>query len=992
MLCQATSRLSLGPEHSRGMQQQFPIVQSQSPTKAPADLRTNSSKAVAQTPSPEPQYSSQSPQHKSSQDTPSDTPSVESFTQSQLGDDERSEESEPIDREHFPRTSSLYPKYGLADLESSPSVQNPVTIGDSAPVFLQETPSADSYVGSPKEIHSPISTTSSNNRTPTQASFADGSPSATLRSNWQDGREKTLPWQDTRKEPGAHDGEDAQSAQFSQPDLRFSSQAPYSPYNRATTPTNRDTIESDKPQKQSLGDAKSTIRNVRDERGFGEPLVMPSKPTSLPRAEFDLISRAPARMSALAASEISPTATDAQKKSAKASRSRPVPSSRDSLGVPGVSQDNLMRGSSIDGMPVRVGPDRPPSPTSPYRPNPRDALEQRGRTGPIHYGLDHDFVPNSDHERARSRSRSYSKTSIFRSPSQDSRLSRQPSTDHQPAFRASSDIPPQSYSGEISRERSPTLGQQAPEYRVQGVSPPIEWPSESSPQSRRGSRSSAFFRSLTLSSPSRLDEPPLPNAPNAQSTSSPVVLPGTGERKGKRASILRSLTGNSGSGSASGQSKVNVTPAPSVPQHDTPTQATHASVPQLEDDEFPARANSRSAASKLGKRLQRSSTSGNTGSGTGKKKRFSGLGVSMSLDLTRPFINSYQSLFGRANPKRQSSSASPRTPSQQAPPGQSQQADRYARDPPPSPTPQQSGHGGLEKDYPSPPPGGYYAPKSAQAHKSLRSPNRRLQNGQSPSWIQDAPAYVQDVTLRQRVDQRMSPPLHNPAPPRSSATFPQTAPQRSSANLPRASTTRIKGREPFSERQAHESKPSGSSWARFSQHGRSKSRHEQQKPDSNTSQQAIPYSSPPPLPSFQMAQHPYQSSRSDSPPPPPPPPKDEWHHSRPQASTSNDPVSRSSQHGPSLSRSSSRPMSTQNRESLPPLQTNVPNKKRQSAIASGKTLTPEEKRKSRQLEIEQSTISPHYREEREKEPPVVMSATSFPGQMWQPEYAHWDGD
>jgi len=67
----------------------------------------------------------------------------------------------------------------------------------------------------------------------------------------------------------------------------------------------------------------------------------------------------------------------------------------------------------------------------------------------------------------------------------------------------------------------------------------------------------------------------------------------------------------------------------------------------------------------------------------------------------------------------------------------------------------------------------------------------------------------------------------------------------------------------------------------------------------------------------------------------------------------------------------------------------VPKKKRQSAIASGKNLTPEEKRKSRQLEIERSTIDPYYREE---EPPVVMSATSFPGQMWQPEYAHWDGD
>jgi len=119
VLCQATSRLFPGPKHSQGMQKQFPIVQSQNPIETPADP----SKAVPQAPSPGPQYSSQSPQHKPSRDTPSDTPSVESFTQSQLGDDERSEESEPTDQNHPPRTTSLYLKHSLADPESSRSVQ-----------------------------------------------------------------------------------------------------------------------------------------------------------------------------------------------------------------------------------------------------------------------------------------------------------------------------------------------------------------------------------------------------------------------------------------------------------------------------------------------------------------------------------------------------------------------------------------------------------------------------------------------------------------------------------------------------------------------------------------------------------------------------------------------------------------------------------------------------------------------------------------------------
>ena len=62
-------------------------------------------------------------------------------------------------------------------------------------------------------------------------------------------------------------------------------------------------------------------------------------------------------------------------------------------------------------------------------------------------------------------------------------------------------------------------------------------------------------------------------------------------------------------------------------------------------------------------------------------------------------------------------------------------------------------------------------------------------------------------------------------------------------------------------------------------------------------------------------------------------------------------------------------------------------------------LTPEEKRKSRQLEIERSSIPPqspartvpsHVQEAEGEDEEPVMSATSFPGQMWQPSYAHWD--
>lgn len=992
MLCQAISRLSPGLGHpSRGMQPEPPNVQSQVPAQAFADLRPSLTSSSPPAPSPKPHHSTQNIQDQSSPSTPSETPSVESFTQSQLGDDERSEESEPTHQDHPPRTTSLYLKYGLADLKSSQKVHHPVTIQNSTPPFLQETPPASSYAGSPKEINSPRSATSSSNRTPTQANFPNGSPSATLRLNWQDGVGKPSPWQEIREE-AVNEAVVAHSDRTSQPNPRLSTQQPYSPENGAAIPTDRDTTGSNTPQKQSSGDSKSTIRNVRDGRELSEPSTTPSKPPGLSKGEQDLMSRAPARMSALAASEVSPSAADVQRGAAKPSRSRPVSSSRDSLGVPGASQDNQMRGSSFDGLPGGINHGISPSPVSLYRPTDREPFEQLGRTGPIHYGVEHDFVPDSDHERARSRSRSYSRTSTVTRSSQDSRRSREPSTDHTPPVQPSGEVPSQLYSGHISREKSPTPHVQAPEYQVEGVSSPIEWPSASSPRSRRGSRSSAFFKSLTLGSPSKGDEPPLPNAFDGHSGSSPVVSPGTGEKKGKRASILRSLTGNSGSGSASGRSKVNVTPTPMVPQHVQPTQAAPAIPPQVEDDEFPSRGNSRSAASKFGKRLQRSSTSGNKEQDTGKKKRFSGIGVGINSDFKRSITDDYQSLFGRNNPKRQSSSANTQTRPQQPLAAQSQQDDRYARHPPPSS--QQMGSQLPNVDYHPPPPGGYYAPSPPRAHDTPSPTGRRLQrNGRSSSWIPDEPAYVQDASLRQRIDQRMSSPPQNPPQPRTSATFPRMTPQHSSTSVPRAATTRSKSREPLPERPVHESKSSGGSWTRFSQHGRSKSRQQQHRPSSETPQQATTYSSPPSSRNFQMSQQPYHDPmRSESPPPPPPPPKDDWHRARPRETTPSSSNARASQHSPLPSQPSSHPMSTQNRQSLPQLQTNVPNNKRQSTVASGKTMTPEEKRKSRQLEIERSTISPDWREESEEEPPVVMSATSFPGQLWQPEYAHWDGD
>lgn len=339
---------------------------------------------------------------------------------------------------------------------------------------------------------------------------------------------------------------------------------------------------------------------------------------------------------------------------------------------------------------------------------------------------------------------------------------------------------------------------------------------------------------------------------------------------------------------------------------------------------------------------------------------------------------------------------------QQPPPPLPQQDDPYSRSS--FPNPRQSEHRPTEHEYPPAPAGGYYAPRTYHSPPPLNPVSQRT--SKSPA---DTPAYIQDAALRQPMEKQMSPTVQsqNP-PPRTSATFPRTSPQQSSPKVPRSLTGRTKDRESTSQRQGQESKPPSSSWMRFSQHGRSKSKHEKARqpldtpPQSSYQQSAIattPVTSNP----LHQPQRPHpEYPRSESPPPPPPPPKDEWHRSHPRQSSSRASTT-VPRHAQSLSQSSIRPVSSTHRQSLPPLQTNVAKENnRESGTISGRMVTPEEKRRSRQHEIERSSIppqSPAYAGRMsmsgrgvENDEPVVMSATSFPGQEWQPSYAHWDGD
>jgi len=559
--------------------------------EAPPIQRSDSIKAVPQAAPPEAQNSLQS----SDLNSPRDTPSLGSFTPSNEGDDERSEDSVPSNQVLPPRLSSLHDTTNKKEKES---VIQPVTFGDSAPIFLRETLTADSYIGSPNEITTPRSATSSN-KTPTQSNFKEFGQPVTSRSP-RDNVETTDLRCGAREEVRSSDAAEPYPRSLSSSQSRFSTQLPRD--NNVATPRSSPVPEQDNPQRFSE-ESKDTFHTADSVRATDDPPLLSQDQPHPQTTEIDrLMSRAPARLSALRQSEVSKPSSlqfskDTYNPSEGSSYTRRVQSIHTPQRALRPSQDYSVRAPSIDSLPSPVSPYHSPPPITPTQSTVRERLEQREREGPVHYGIDHDFVPESDRQRARSRSPSYTNLSQNR-PSQDSRPSYEPNIDDHPAFQKSEDI------DEGSRRRS-----------------------ASKPRSRRGSRSSAFFRALGKSSDA--DPPPLPNAPDSEASSTPINTPTTFDKKRKSMSIFRSLTGNSGNGSGSLQSKENVTPTavPTQPQH----VRTEPIAPQrVEDDEFPMR----DTQSKWSKRLQRASTSVDT-QDSGKKKRFSAIGVSSLIQFAR---------------------------------------------------------------------------------------------------------------------------------------------------------------------------------------------------------------------------------------------------------------------------------------------------------------------------------------------------------------------
>ena len=682
MLCQATNSPPSPPSLSRGMQQQPSDLQPQPTTQIPKDLHDGPSPGAIQDASPNFQQVPRTPEQK----FPRDPPSLESFSQSQLGDDERSEESGRTSQDN-PPISDLHGKVYASSRKEEQPVQMAASVGDT-PVFLHETPSAASYVGSPNEIPTPRSATSSN-RTPTQATFATQAQPAKSQI------------EDTSHTSEALDKVDARYAMKKQPKPIIPPQSNLSqlpqPSNTFGTMSRGGAVPTTDTRQTFSGVYRDTFYNA-DKRKDPVATSLPgAQPASLQQDETQ--PQSSTRMGALLQSEVSQpptlqTPTEGLGGRENAPRTMPAVSLGASHHTLRPSQEYAQRRPSIDGSLSCGNLDLPPSPMSPppHQSPVRDALEKQSRPGPIHHGIDHDFISDGNNERLRNRSPSYSGSFPNRT-SQDSRRSLEPNTFMDSAFWQSdqnrgSDLAANSYprhaagdqthitrqpaaNSQIGEPESPagrrsdskprsrrgskssalfkTFGRPSESDQPhlpnasdnqQEVDPPVERRSESKPRSRRGSKSSPFFKAFGRSS--EPDQPPLPNIHDNQVSSTPINSPVAEERKGRRTTLLRSLKSNSASGSGSGRSKENITPTTTTPQSILPVQTFPANSQRM--NESPSRGSP--STTKSNNKLHRASTSGNVEQDGSKKKRFSAIGVSVvlpcfqrrALTITRAYL------------------------------------------------------------------------------------------------------------------------------------------------------------------------------------------------------------------------------------------------------------------------------------------------------------------------------------------------------------------
>ncbi|KAI4168307.1 MAG: hypothetical protein LQ343_006474 [Gyalolechia ehrenbergii] len=641
--------------------------------------------------------------------------------------------------------------------------------------------------------------------------------------------------------------------------------------------------------------------------------------------------------------------------------------------------------------------DFPPSPMSSPQSVPHPRLEELGRRSLVQYGADHDLTARSGQPSSGPGSQTVSQ------PFQGSNLEDQPAFQREQSHyeRDEMHIPEQPAS--IPRQHAVNPRQQSTEYCLEGVGPPPEpRPTNSTSTSKRGSRSSAFFRSLKTN-PVDTTSPQLPVGSIAHNGIDSQEQSKIRKSKSRRGSLFRSLTGAAKNSSSEGNVGEAKNAAPSTNVHE----GTHAVADMGERRDRSAKVPSkyrnrisRAATAKMEEQQQQEPS---------KKNRFSGIGVSgpipsrlLLMKVTEPA----QSLFGRSKDRKSSNTGLDR--SQQGPDqgrgskvtssskmdhGSTVPSGKASR----SDDPKQYTRNKLAKE-------GFLAQDSTLGSPKTSEPSVYDRN--SAQERQQFPPRNQSLGHgTQGNEQRPSDGSREPSSASSNVrTQQKTAPtqqHRVQSSVTTRSTTRHSG---LRQSESNPLKFSSTTTATTTT---------SRMPNTNVRQQLTGNNFP----------------RSDSPPPPPPPPKDSWHQTRPHqrsmsnnsfaqaASISNDYPSQTSNNnnsntGPPQTTGPGNyvnpPPPNQTRQSLPPLETNIPSPSLPPAKPQGPSspfsdLEAHGPRRSRvesmgtpkaeQPNAAVSTPAARRSEVEGEDEPIVMSATSFPGQEWQPSsFARWEGD
>lgn len=197
-------------------------------------------------------------------------------------------------------------------------------------------------------------------------------------------------------------------------------------------------------------------------------------------------------------------------------------------------ENYLHRRPSIDSLPSRIDPEQdvPPSPISPQHSIIHEPNDQSGRRSPIH---DFNTRPISN-----TPSRSFSR------PFQEPKPQNYPALPRERSPTREDDLSAQHYPAPMPRQDPIHPRQQATEYSLAGVGP-LPAPqsrtrrTESRSSSKRGSRSSAFFKSFR--SPTDSASPPLAGEREEPEYTNRQDEPTIRKTRSKRSSLFRSLTG-----------------------------------------------------------------------------------------------------------------------------------------------------------------------------------------------------------------------------------------------------------------------------------------------------------------------------------------------------------------------------------------------------------------------------------------------------------------